>query len=48
VAEREAVDHDEALKHARAVFSVLREALPSSELSDLLSQLPRSYYDALL
>lgn len=41
VAEREGVTMEGALEHARAVFATLREALPSKEFSDLLSELPR-------
>jgi uncharacterized protein (DUF2267 family) len=48
IAEREGVDHDAALEHARAVIATLREALPPKELSDLLAQLPRGYQEALL
>jgi uncharacterized protein (DUF2267 family) len=50
VAEREAegVTYEEALEHARAVFRTLRDALPDKEFSDLLSELPRGYYEALL
>jgi hypothetical protein len=30
------------------VFATLRETLTDKEFSDLLSELPRGYYDALL
>jgi uncharacterized protein (DUF2267 family) len=48
IAEREDVSHEQALDHARAVFATLRETLADKEFSDLLSELPRGYYDALL
>lgn len=48
VAEREGVTWEEALDHAHAVFTTLREALPDKEISDLLAELPRGYSEALL
>jgi uncharacterized protein (DUF2267 family) len=48
IAEREGVGYEQALEHARAVFATLRETLTDKELSDLLSELPRGYYEALL
>jgi uncharacterized protein (DUF2267 family) len=48
VADREDVPWEQALEHARAVLTTLREALPSDELSDLLDELPSSYQEALL
>jgi uncharacterized protein (DUF2267 family) len=48
VAEREGVSWEQALEHARAVFATLRETLSDKELSDLLSELPRGYHEALL
>ena len=48
VAEREGVSWEEALDHARAVFTTLREALPDREIADLLAELPRGYSEALL
>jgi len=48
VAEREGVNYEQALDHARAVFATLRDALPDKEFSDLLQQLPHGYYEALL
>jgi uncharacterized protein (DUF2267 family) len=48
VAEREGVSTEEALDHAQAVFTTLREALPDREFSDVLAELPRGYYEALL
>jgi uncharacterized protein (DUF2267 family) len=48
IAEREGVSYEQALDHARAVFATLRETLTDREFSDLLSELPRGYYDALL
>lgn len=48
VAEREGVNPDEAHRHARAVFAMLREAIPPKEFADTLAQLPRDYVDALV
>ena len=48
VAEREGVTWEQALEHARAVFATLRETLSDKEFSDLLSELPRGYQEALL
>jgi uncharacterized protein (DUF2267 family) len=48
VAEREGVSWEEALEHARAVFTTLREALPDKEWSDMLDELPSGYQEALL
>jgi uncharacterized protein (DUF2267 family) len=48
VAEREGVSYEQALDHARAVFATLRETLTDKEFSDLLSELPRGYQEALL
>ena len=48
IAEREGVSYEQALDHARAVFATLRETLTDKEFSDLLSELPRGYYDALI
>jgi uncharacterized protein (DUF2267 family) len=48
IAEREGVSYEQALDHARAVFATLRETLTDKEFSDLLSELPRGYYEALL
>jgi uncharacterized protein (DUF2267 family) len=48
IAEREGVSYEQALDHARAVFAALRETLTDKEFSDLLSELPRGYYEALL
>jgi uncharacterized protein (DUF2267 family) len=48
VAEREGVSAEEALDHAQAVFTTLREAVPDREFSDVLAELPRGYYEALL
>jgi uncharacterized protein (DUF2267 family) len=48
VAEREGVPTEEALEHAQAVFTTLREAVPDKEFSDVLAELPRGYYEALL
>jgi uncharacterized protein (DUF2267 family) len=48
IAEREGVSYEQALDHARAVFATLRETLTDKEFSDLLSELPRGYQEALL
>ncbi|MEA2275097.1 MAG: hypothetical protein QOC78_57 [Solirubrobacteraceae bacterium] len=48
IAQRAGTTPEEALRHARAVFAALREALPPKELSDVLAQLPREYDEALL
>ena len=37
------IPHEEAAKRARVLFTVLCEALPAREISDLRSQLPRSF-----
>lgn len=47
VAEREGVSAEEALDHAQAVFTTLREVIPDKEWSDLLAELPRGYSEAL-
>ena len=43
VAEREGVTAGEALRHARAVFATLREAVAEEEFLDVTAQLPRDY-----
>lgn len=43
VSEKESVDLPDAVHHARSVFSVLREAVSSGELSDVRAQLPDQY-----
>ncbi|MDQ1569148.1 MAG: hypothetical protein QOF96_4028, partial [Actinomycetota bacterium] len=43
IAEREGVTPEEATAHARAVFSVLREAVGDKEFEDTLAQLPDPY-----
>jgi uncharacterized protein (DUF2267 family) len=48
VAEREGVEYEQALDHARAVFAALRETLTDKEFSDVLAELPRAYHEALL
>jgi len=48
IAEREGVSHEHALDDAGAVFATLRDALSDKEFSDILHQLPRAYYEALL
>ena len=47
VAGREGVSTEDALDHAQAVFTTLREAIPDKEWSDLLAELPRAYAEAL-
>jgi uncharacterized protein (DUF2267 family) len=48
IAEREGISYEQALDHARAVFATLRETLTDKDFSDLLAELPRGYYEALL
>ncbi|HEY4429146.1 MAG TPA: DUF2267 domain-containing protein [Solirubrobacteraceae bacterium] len=48
IADREGVSYEQALEHARAVFAALRDTITEKELSDVLSELPRGYQDALL
>ncbi|HEY0515890.1 MAG TPA: DUF2267 domain-containing protein [Solirubrobacteraceae bacterium] len=48
IAEREGTGWEQALEHARAVFAALRETLPYKEFSDILHELPKGYYEALL
>lgn len=48
IADRGEVRYEQALEHARAVFAALRDTLTDKELSDLLSELPRGYSEALL
>jgi uncharacterized protein (DUF2267 family) len=43
VAEREGVGHDEALSHARAVFTALREVVSGKEFADVSAQLSQDY-----
>ena len=47
VAEREGVDLEQGIAHARAVFATLREVVPDQELRDITDQLPPEY-DALV
>lgn len=44
VADRESVDVPEAAYHARAVMSVVCEAVSPGEIDDLLAQLPGEYH----
>jgi uncharacterized protein (DUF2267 family) len=44
VSEREGVDLPQAALHARAVISVLQEAISQGEVADTLSQLPNEYH----
>jgi uncharacterized protein (DUF2267 family) len=48
IADREGVGYEQALEHARAVFAALRDTITEKELSDVLSELPRGYQEALL
>jgi uncharacterized protein (DUF2267 family) len=48
VADREGVAWEDALEHARAVFTTLRETLPDKEWSDMLDELPSGYQELLL
>jgi uncharacterized protein (DUF2267 family) len=43
VAVREGTDRETARRHARAVMSVLRQAISSGEWDDILAQLPKEY-----
>jgi uncharacterized protein (DUF2267 family) len=43
VAQREGVDHDEAVKHARAVATVVQTAVTGGELDHVRSQLGNEY-----
>ena len=43
VAQREGVGHDEAVRHARAVATVVQTAVTGGELDDLRSQLGNEY-----
>jgi uncharacterized protein (DUF2267 family) len=48
VARKEGVAFDVAFEHTRAVFATLAEALPPTELRDILHELPRGYRETLL
>jgi uncharacterized protein (DUF2267 family) len=43
VAQKEGVDHDEAVRHARAVATVVQTAVTGGELDDVRSQLGDAY-----
>jgi uncharacterized protein (DUF2267 family) len=43
VAEKEGVGHDEAIRHARAVATVLQAAVTGGEIDDVRSQLGNEY-----
>jgi uncharacterized protein (DUF2267 family) len=43
VAQKEGVGHDEAVRHARAVATVLQTAVTGGEIDDLCSQLGNEY-----
>jgi len=43
IARREGISEEEASAHARAVFTVLREAVGQEEFEDTLAQLPDPY-----
>lgn len=47
VALLEGVDEQEALRHARAVLSTLRDSVTQKEFRDLASELPRAYVEQL-
>lgn len=47
VAQKEGVDYPVAVHHARAVLSVVREAVTAGELDDVRDQLPDEYADLL-
>ena len=47
VARRERLPRGEALKHAKAVLAVLREAVGAKEFSDTVAQLPGEYRELL-
>jgi uncharacterized protein (DUF2267 family) len=47
VAEREGVATEQALEHAQAIFTTLREVIPDKAWSDVLAELPRGYAEAL-
>jgi uncharacterized protein (DUF2267 family) len=48
IAKRERVDIDTAERHARAVLSVLREAVDPAEVADLVSDLPEDFHPIVL
>jgi uncharacterized protein (DUF2267 family) len=43
VSEREQVELPDAIHHARAVISVVRDAVSEGEMQDVLAQLPEEY-----
>jgi len=43
VADRAGISHQDAFDHARAVFTVLRDALPGGEFWDIAAELPAEY-----
>ena len=45
VAQKEGVDHDEAVKHARAVATVVQTAVTGGEVDDVRSQLGNEYQE---
>jgi uncharacterized protein (DUF2267 family) len=47
IAEHEGVSDEQALDHAQAVFTTLREVIPDREWSHLLAELPNAYAEAL-
>lgn len=47
VAKKEGVDYPVAVHHARAVLSVVREAVSAGEMDDVREQLPDEYNDLL-
>jgi uncharacterized protein (DUF2267 family) len=44
ISDREGVDIDEAMRHARAVLSVVAEAVSYGEIEDALAQLPEEWH----
>ncbi len=47
VSEREGVDVSDAVRHARAVVSVIQDSVSPGEMEEILSQLPEEYYNDL-
>ncbi len=45
ISEEEGVGIEDAVKHARAVCSVLSDAVSAGEIKDVLSQLPKGFAD---
>lgn len=47
VSEREGVEIPVAVRHARAVASVIQDSISPGEMEEVLSQLPEEYYNDL-